>query len=159
MKELLIVAQMPNRPGGPEQALYGSSSLRRLSRYMGLDAPNDVYHYADVVNLIPQYTDVWPIPQANRRAEELLSRHHSFVVGLGAPVRRAFFNAVGFWGKPGKADWFDWHSSGYGQVAFCPHPSGLNRVWNDAYLIEAAEEFWTDALLMARAHGSHPASR
>jgi uracil-DNA glycosylase len=148
--KLMIVAQSPGTETipPPDRALEGSSSLRNLMRYSGLNDAEDVYRQATVVNLIPWYLspNSWPSRAAEKRAWHILQTldvgSFTHVVGLGVRVRHAISQASGV----PENDWFVWHSwNGY-WLAHSPHPSGLSREWNDRVTREAGQKFWRETL-------------
>jgi uracil-DNA glycosylase len=150
--KLLIVAQSLGTASIPPsgRALQGSSSLRNLARYAGLDDIEEVYRKADVINLVPFYVKHrWPTEWAELKARAML--HDALrdstldepvrVIGLGGLVRRAIRGTV-----TTSDDWFQWHRWFKVQVAFSPHPSGLSRAWNDDRLRAQGLQFWHEAM-------------
>jgi hypothetical protein len=138
MTKVLLIAQAPSARSDPLRPLSGSSG-ERLARFCDLPLPAFLDRF-ERVNLLPAYLgalergDVFPASLARRRADDL---RHAFegrrVVLVGLGVARAFrFDAPPL----------SWRDHGGGLAATCPHPSGLNRWWNDPGRVEAATAFW-----------------
>jgi uracil-DNA glycosylase len=128
---LIIIGEAPSRTGDPDRPLMSAPIRRRLIELLGID--DAAYFAIDRINLLR----AWPgrrgkkgdlaDPIAMRSAawivlaaEELIGRRAVF---LGARVARAF----GAHRRP----ILRWFAIGGGSAAILPHPSGVNRWWND----------------------------
>jgi len=132
------------RIGG--RALAGAAG-ERLASLGGLASVDDFLARVDTVNVLveypgpaPQKGDAFPMPGATRRARVLRYEHahRDQIVLVGIAVARAF----GF-DDPPLCEWmidviaFDKEI----QWAVIPHPSGVNRWWNDPINKALAEVF------------------
>lgn len=148
--DLLIIGQAP-----------GPRSLKRDRRSRALDSDvasgarlaqlagvSSLHDHARVVNLLKTFPgksgkgDRFPMPEARERARLMRFGAARRVVFVGQNVARAFgavweeyFEPFVFW-KGGQ--------SFHGYVA--PHPSGVNRWWNDPDNLASAKVFWTSVL-------------
>ncbi len=138
----LIIGAAPSRRSNPEEPLSGRSG-RRLAALCGL--PIEAFLEAfERRNLI----DEWPGPKQDADGDAFVTAREarrfaeSFrpvvrgrrVVILGLSV------AAGF-GLTHPAMTFAPHWGG--EFAFCPHPSGVSRWWNDPANEERARNFWS----------------
>lgn len=119
---ILMIGENPGLSGDPEATLEGSVG-KRLATYAGLDW-RDYLDRTERRNLFPVYVDPWPRDEARDRAQ----RAFPYLIGrrtilLGQRVADAF-----------EFHWplLNWVEVGGVTVAIVPHPSGLNRWWNDA---------------------------
>lgn len=132
----LLLGEAPAANGDPDRPLSGLPS-RRICRCLGVPFDDGAEAYRQVLarfrvrNTIRSREDAypWSAPAARRHAEEWLP---DYLRG-GAPVivclgRRAA-GAIGHHGP-----WYEWRESD-GELRYAsvlvPHPSGLNRAWND----------------------------
>src|SRR5580765_595681 len=143
---LLLIGQSPSINGDPRRPLIAGPTGERLRELLGLDLLAYV-RATERVNLLAEYPgkagkgDRFPLEEAREAAVEmtprLLGRR---VIFVGHGVARAF----GLKGRP-----LVWHEraitisqlgvrgaiigeiSGWHQWAICPHPTGINRWWND----------------------------
>jgi uracil-DNA glycosylase len=148
----LLIGEAPGRstpPGWP--AFFGRDRSARVLWQLGFrvsraaDRPGNV----DAMNLIDFYPGAkWPTEHARTCAHGLMHslQARSRVVLVGRQVARAF-GALESW------DWFEWfwlhadHEERTGpRFAIMPHPSGLNRWWNDPRHMRQARTF-VDKLL------------
>lgn len=131
MKPLLVGEANPHG-ADPEMALYPlpeRASGGRLAAILGLSRGEYLERF-DRCNLCPS---TWSAASARRRAAEILAeRAGGRIVLLGAKVSRAFglHYRPFVHGRIGPTA-----SVGY---AVLPHPSGLNRLWNEAGSAESA---------------------
>lgn len=129
---VLVVGQAPSRDGSGRRRAFDGASGRRLETIIGWplrDLDGWVF-----TNLLPSFPgregrgDAFPIREARRAAEgkrlRRLMRDVDAVVLCGRGVARAFGVHEPF---------FCW--TNYGAVTppmiVIPHPSGINRAWND----------------------------
>lgn len=84
--------------------------------------------------------DAFPMDEARRAASELREdwRWGDTVIAAGWNVARAFgFKQYGY---------FKWMDIDGVQCVVAPHPSRLNRYWNDTKQVAAARAFWHQAV-------------
>lgn len=127
--KIVIVGQAPG-PRSGDRAFDGRSG-DRLARYMGLSDRRDLLEHFELLNLLRRYPgpagdkgDAFPAGRARRAARRLSGRLRARTVLLaGKRVGAAF--GVG-------AEYLEWgtHEQGFAFVVI-PHPSGVNRWWND----------------------------
>lgn len=138
----LIIGQAPSRMSDPDEPLSGNSG-RRLAALCGLDLRTFIDGF-ERRNLLSR----WPgsstgagdrfvgSAEARRLAEStrpLLGPPDRKVIVLGFATAAAF-------GLTQPALTFAPH---WGRLfAFCPHPSGVSRWWNDPTCEERARTFW-----------------
>lgn len=133
----LLVGELNPFGGSESFALYplpAHCSGGRLARILGLE-PRQYLRAFDRANLC---SGRWSLPAARARAEELLTEDRDVYVLLGARVARAFcvaflpFSSIehGVY-KPGRASKSCWFVQ-------LPHPSGLNRSWNEPGSVDRA---------------------
>lgn len=133
----LFVGEAPSRSterfGG--HALTGETG-RRLAEWSGLSAAA-FRAAADCRNVYPTLPSRWVHVRAAELARVLWNAPETqrapLVVLLGSRVARAF----GFV----HAVHFEVYQTGGPAVAVMPHPSGLNRFWNDPANVALAEAF------------------
>jgi hypothetical protein len=142
----LVVGPHPNRDFDPARPALQGLCARRLAKACGLDEDHADYEARffelfQTTNLI----DWCPADDLPGAAREELNENalrmkpllrHRLVVGVGLEVAVAF-------GFP-TTRWFDHlHNKAY-QFIFnaTPHPSGLNRWWNESSNVEQAEHYW-----------------
>lgn len=131
MSKPLIVGEANPYGGDPAMALYPlperASGDRLCTLVMGLNRARYLSMF-DRVNLCPER---WSAPVARENARLICAGAHDTVVLLGSKVAGAFgleFNPFTS-GRLAKSD----H-----QYVLLPHPSGLNRIWNQAGAFEKA---------------------
>lgn len=134
----LIIGQAPSSLSDPDEPLSGRSG-RRLAALCELSIDEFCATF-ERRNLIVR-GPFKPL-QARIAAQEMLPVVRGrMVILLGPAVTRAFglvISPLG-WACP-----VEWGSI----VGMCPHPSGLNRWWNDPENVDHAHVFW---MLLARA--------
>jgi uracil-DNA glycosylase len=144
---LTLIGQAPNSSDAPSEPLAGRSGLF-LARLAGVSL-DEFLSVTSRVNLIKRWPgksgvgDRFPMREAREGVERLIV--------LGALWRRAVLCGVGVARAFGLThpELFKWWPGGVGSYAVIPHPSGLNRMWNDssvrrrgkAFLVEALENF------------------
>lgn len=136
----LLVGEAPARttsPGWP--AFYGRQRSARVLWQLGFRvsrAPGRPGN-TDAMNLLDRYPgESWPENAARRQATRLLMRGldgRKAVVLVGRRVAAAFDAEDRPW-----LEWFDLFGR---RAAVMPHPSGLNRWWNEVRNYEAARVF------------------
>lgn len=127
--KLVIVGEAPARRSGrrPFDGLSGD----RLAKYMGLGDRDELLSRTECVNVLRRHPgpdgdkgSAFPPEQAQRGARRLLSLLRGRTVLLASKrVARAFGVRVDY------LRWQD-HPEGF-RVAVIPHPSGVNRWWNE----------------------------
>ena len=139
MTRVVIIGRAPSRTSDHRQPLSGPSG-ERLAFLCDLTMAEFAARF-ERRNLL----DAWQgkagkgdafvrAPEARALAEGLRAGLATRrVVLLGSDVARAF-------GFPGEPFLFGAHWGG--SFAFCPHPSGVNRWWNDPENFERARLFW-----------------
>lgn len=141
----LLVGQAPGPRSDPAEPLSGRCGAR-LAELCGLELPDFLARF-DRVNLIKEFPgkagkgDAFPMAEARANAINVLkpSLVHPWkrpiaVVLLGGNVCRAFFY------PPPRP--LVWVPSLLFRFSCCPHPSGVNRWWNDPANVRAAQKFW-----------------
>lgn len=121
----LLVGEANPHGANPEFALYPLPEHAAGGRLAAiLDMSRSTYLRAfRRVNLCPRR---WSMRDAREHAAGIASRERGPIVLLGRRVAEAF----GFGAAP--------PFSAQGQFYLLPHPSGLNRVWNDPRAAERA---------------------
>ncbi len=138
----LIVAQAPSSGSDPKEPLSGASG-RRLALLCGVDHAAFLAAF-ERRNLIDHYPgklgkgDAFDKVAARFAACNLTARlGQRRTVLLGGNVARAFH-----FDHP-VLTWVD-EVGDDALVALCPHPSGVNRWWNDPRNVRRARRFWRD---------------
>jgi len=155
----LIIGQAPGPNTDPAVPLGGRCG-DRLAEICGLEL--DAFHLLfERVNLLNRFPgkaakgDLFPLDEARYLAGRLLINgdlRDRTVVLLGENVARAFFLPPGTktlaW-LPGLA---------LERLAISPHPSGVNRWWNDSTNLRRARRFWRRLTINALAGELSPKS-
>lgn len=118
MSQIIFVGESNPYGSDPRFALYHlprEASGNRLREHVGLF--DHTYEPLTKVNLC---AGRWQTAAARGRAVEL-ARLHPVIVALGRKVGQAFT----VW------DFFTTTTIGEARVVLLPHPSGLNRMWDD----------------------------
>lgn len=137
----LLVGQAPGPRTDPREPLSGRCGAR-LAALCGME-PGEFMAAFERINLIDRHPgaaakgDLFPAGPARRAAVKMLvggKMSGRKVVMLGGNVSRAFCvdgctPLVWFW-------------TGAVHFAICPHPSGVNRWWNEPRNVRAARRFW-----------------
>jgi uracil-DNA glycosylase len=130
---VLLVAQAPSRGGGAPLSGRAGARLRGL---LGCPGEADFQASFDAFNLVPVWSgmsgkgDRFPLPLARAVAARVHFRSDRVVLFGGAA--EAF----------GVRTLFQWHPLGSALVAAAPHPSGVNRWWNDDQNQKVAATFF-----------------
>lgn len=141
--KLLVVGQAPSARTIGRPPLSGPSGVK-LARLVGASALSDI---AEPANLLPSFPgkrgkgDAFPMGPA-REAAQREAIGGRVVVLLGRKVAEAF----GLKGLP----YLQWCRHRGGRVVVVPHPSGVNRWWNEAANVAAAREVLVTALALGR---------
>jgi uracil-DNA glycosylase len=140
----LIIGQAPGRRGDGEP-LSGMAG-RRLAALCCLEL-EELLDRFERVNLLKTFPgksgkgDAFPLAEARTAAVGLLSAvaAHRHTILLGSNVARAFQLH-----RLPLLEWRDAFRDLGSFVAVCPHPSGVNRWWNDSANFVRASRFWRD---------------
>lgn len=143
MSRTFLIGQAPSRTSDPSRPLSGLSGAR-LAELAGVERLDDVFEVRNVLRRFPGRSggsDSFPLAEARSAGEfiraEIRGRR---AILLGRKVALAL-------GFPGLVPlvWFEDSDFVRGEdateVAYLPHPSGLNRFWNDPTRTEAARRF------------------
>ncbi len=142
-KSILIVGQGPSKSGVGKPPLDGNGSGDRLAKLCGV-TKEKMFEMVDAVNLLDEWYgkngkgDKFPIEIAREKAKVLAAsdwKKYKRIVFLGQNVADAF----GFCGEPLIRLAFEGHED----VSMLPHPSGVNRFYNDLNNKKAANTFLT----------------
>jgi uracil-DNA glycosylase len=135
--KLIIVGQAPGRRGDPRQTLKGKVG-RRLARTFGVSEEQYTL-CTELHNVLECWPgkhgkgDRFPMAAAREAARNLKpTLEGNRVLLLGRAVAAAFGVRVGY---------LTWIHLGACLVAVLPHPSGINRWWNEPKNRRAAERF------------------
>lgn len=144
MKPLLI-GQAPGPRSDPADPLAGRCGAR-LAGLCGIEQTRFLELF-ERVNLLDKFPgkagkgDRFDVNKARKKAIDLLllgTMRDRRVVMLGANVARTF----GF--PPSEQLLWSMIDGGGFQVAFCPHPSGVSRWWNEKTNVAKALLFWRE---------------
>lgn len=137
----IIMGQAPARIMRSHKAFDGLSG-QRLIKFMGLPTIMHLHHLFDCRNLMDKYPgranvgDMFPQHEASLaarlQARDLLGR---VVVILGRGVAESF--------DLGWTPWLTWVCVRGAKVSVVPHPSGVNRWWNDETNLRNGRSFLT----------------
>jgi len=140
VKKMLIMGQAPSKCGEGESPFSTNrhGSGRRLVLLLGT-TPERFRDLFDLVNLIKHWPgkqgkgDAFPLAEAKIAADQMRFDGRPAVLLAGRGVAAAF----GQRGRP-YLEWFELRGV---PAAVLPHPSGINRWWNDAENCVAASLF------------------
>ena len=137
MQKALLVGQVPSKRGNGQPAVSGGlGSAARLSKLIGMP----VLDAFDAVNLLDGWPgkqgkgDAFPAGAAKDKAVDIaVYDRHQVLILMGRRVAAAFrvcdldyFGTTLLWSK---------------RVYLFPHPSGVNRWWNDEENVAEAGRF------------------
>ena len=125
--KILLIGQAPSRTGDPNTPLLGRLG-NKITSICGL-TESEYRRQFDRRNVLPKWPgrngkgDAFPLNEARKRARRMLPDITSRrVIFIGKNSARAF----GF-----KANFLTWQTFANNRAAILPHPSGINRWWND----------------------------
>lgn len=126
MGKILLIGQAPNRTGNPKAILEGRLG-RKIADLCGItfDEYVELFDRINILDCWPGKSgkgDVFPKAEAARQAMRIKIHERDCVVMLGQGVARSF----GI-----KAEFLRWTFLGSTRVLILPHPSGINRWYND----------------------------
>lgn len=143
----MIIGQAPSRDSNPAHPISGRCG-KKLADLIGVSVEEFLVGF-ERHNLLDRWPgkagkgDAFPIDKARRKAVDFLLRGVFLdrrVVLLGENVASTF----GL--DPAKLRPLRWQGVYTAPgLAFCPHPSGVNRWWNEPGNVEAARRFWRRA--------------
>lgn len=149
----LIIGQAPARGNDDKPAFHGKSGAR-LAQLAGVGTTGEdlLYHF-DTVNLLPRWPgkvgkgDVFDMKVAKLYAGELIhvlkQEQPRIILLMGRKVRKAM-------GINGHWEYLELIEAWGHKVYIFPHPSGVNRWWNDPLNYIRASMFLT----MVAEHGT-----
>jgi uracil-DNA glycosylase len=140
-KDILFVGQAPGPSRAGEREPLSGRVGRRLARLLGLTEAEWLRHRR--VNLLARWPgkkarkgDAFDVTAGAAHADHLLVEAHRFVL-LGGLVTQCF--GIPKW-VPLKIWRLDYANTvGHRQFFCLPHPSGVNRWWNDKRNVRKAE--------------------
>jgi uracil-DNA glycosylase len=141
----LLVGQAPSgHPSDPDVPLGGRCGARLADLCgLSLEAYLDRFERTNLLPVFPGKNgkgDSFPLAPARAAAAKIVKAHD----GMGCriifltSVASAILPALS-WGSSLK---FKRYCGSF--YAWCPHPSGVNRWWNDPANVERARAFWTE---------------
>lgn len=144
----LVVGQAPGRDG---RSFMTGDSGRRLARAAGIEH-DDLLRLTHRVNLNEEFGgrarddkgDVFDVREARVEAECVrlqLVLPGRVVLLMGKAVARAF--------SCDGVEYFEWFDMDGGRAAVVPHPSGVNRWWNEERNRQKARRFLRRAIRRA----------
>lgn len=153
----MIVGQAPSSDA-PDARPFTGRSGRRLAALL------DVEHEClpvlfDLVNLLDRWPgkagkgDAFPMAEAKARAARLLPTFlaRPWILIVGKATARAF--------RLRNPKYLEWVSFSGTSVAVVPHPSGVNRWWNDPANVARAEVFMRSLPSGPYKTAPHPSGR
>lgn len=138
----LLVGERPaptDSPGVPSRMALTGRPARVLLGTMGVEGGDYGQLLLDrfeTVNLFPEYEPSWDRVAARVRAADL--RLPEVTVLLGRRVAEAF--------GLGRFSYFHWTEIRGSKVTLLPHPSGLNRLYNDGAIRSRVGETLREAI-------------
>lgn len=152
MRKAVLIGQAPSASTDGKPPFVGRSG-KRLARWTGVDNLRDVF---DLYNLVPS----WPGKQGKGDKvprDEMVEAAYLLISGgllggrqvvlVGQEVRDAFIKAskggVGCY-VASREPWlpFAWIESDGSSWAWVPHPSGINRAYNDPVNVRKARKLF-----------------
>ncbi len=163
----LIVGEAPGRlPSVPDEPLSGRSG-QRLAELCGLDLPTYLARF-ECINVLPTFPGAagkgarFTLREAVPAARERVVTRYA----LGGAVRAVLLGRAALAVERALLEMgfrdardlsftnFVWHHvrvpGGFAAFACCPHPSGVNRWWNDPSNLAEARRFWCSFSTKAR---------
>lgn len=140
-RRVLFVGEAPTRVGARPLHPDDCDSGRRLLQYTGWDRADYLGPHCERTNVfdVPTPAKEWSTYIARERVCWLDLDQYSYVVFLGRKVAASYVHSAAF---------LEWQRCPPISVAICPHPSGMNRWWNDEQNRREARRFfnrlWTD---------------
>lgn len=143
MAKIVLIGQAPSKNGDPRTPLEGRIG-KRLAALCGM--PYEDYLVAfDRRNVLQDWSgksglagsaDAFPLSLARKAAMKMAPRLYGRTVILMGKLTAAAFELE-------ETEFFKWHYDRTGEIRFAvfPHPSGLNRFWNDAKNTSRASAF------------------
>lgn len=154
--KILFIGQAPSR-GSQGMPPFSGECGKRLATLLSLsqDAMLEKYDFINVLNDYPGTGgkgDLFPTRAARVAAGKILlteSRRRERIVILGSGVARVFGLKQDVlrtleWRRPCPGDPF--FSGTQLLLALCPHPSGINRWWNDQDHVRMAMGFFSSTV-------------
>jgi len=146
-RRIVLIGQAPSRRADPDRPLIGGASGGMLYRLAGAMSLRQYASWFERRNLLRGWPgaaapkgDLFPLADARQAAAQLLQQLGGRkVVLLGSGVAAAF----GFDAKTPRLAWFE---RGGTTWALCPHPSPVNRWWNETTNKVAAAKFFGRAV-------------
>jgi uracil-DNA glycosylase len=133
----LLVGQAPGRLGGARAFAGDKRSARRLAELVGARRASDFFRTRNLLQAFPGKAGKGDrFPMAEARAAATKMRLRGTVLFAGKKVAAAFGCS--------SAMYFEWRRRGGFRYAVVPHPSGVNRWWNDPSNRERARAFFRD---------------
>ena len=139
---VLIIGQAPAQKDDRTSPLSGRTG-RRLATLMNMDMEEfrTTFDRANLLNRFPGHRvgagDAFPIQQATINAHKLMQNNppdnYRAVILLGKNVARAF--------NLQNPEFFQWDRTHRPFTVVIPHPSGLNRWWNEKSNQRVARKF------------------
>ena len=129
MSKPLIIGEQPSKNGNPEQPLEGRIG-HRMAEWMGITYEQYLDFFVRV-NLLPQRIEYsgkgtdFNVKLARRSAKQIEETFTPgrIVVICGKRAASAFGIV--------KTDYFEWFALNHAKAVIVPHPSGVNRWFND----------------------------
>jgi len=140
MSDILFIGQAPHRTHDPGyRPLIDGQCGERLANLIGVDL-EQYARMIDTMNIFDRWTgssakgDVFPLQEARERAIHIWTEiKYEKIVFVGKNVAKAF----GF----ARLDYFETIEIDGRIACVIPHPSGINRFWNDKENVEKAKNF------------------
>jgi len=140
----VLIGQAPSRKGRPGMALQRGPTTKKIVDLLGMEKERYLKCF-ERVNLLECFPgrreaskgDSFPRKEASQRARILKERYRGrSVLFVGIGVARVFGM------KGGPLEWREVEP--FRRAAILPHPSGLNRWWNEEENRDAARSFMAD---------------
>jgi hypothetical protein len=155
MRNLLLIGQAPSKSGNPDRPLEGRTAVTLAMLFgCGID---EYLCGTQRYNVLPGWVgkhgkgDLFPMDLAKRNARRM---RYSFgdchVLFIGIATARMFDvrHKIMRWKRVKIAD----AQCGSFYAAIIPHPSGINRWWNDKDNVAAAKQFLRRSWRRCRKH-------